>query len=113
MDGIEIETPEAADHEGLDHLNESPAAPEPAPSHDPESEPVGPVIPSQARRVKVKKARGGEGVNRSLDCYVKVGDEFEVDVDMAARCVMGKEFDLVDDADRPAVDEAIRELQSV
>lgn len=46
--------------------------------------------------VTVRKARGGEGINRSLDRYVSIGDDFEVSVEMAALCIIGGEFEVPD-----------------
>lgn len=60
--------------------------------------------------VKVRKSRGGEGVNHSLGRYVKIGDEIDVGVEMAAQCIIGKEFDLVDEGDTERVAAAIAEI---
>jgi hypothetical protein len=66
--------------------------------------------PSPAPTVMVRKARGSAGVNHSLGRFVQVGDEIDVTVEMAAQCIIGKEFDLVEESDRPCVDAAIRAL---
>lgn len=54
------------------------------------------AVPQNGTTIRVRKARGGEGINRSLDCYVRIGDEIEVSVEMAALCVIGGEFDVPD-----------------
>ena len=78
------------------------------------SKPVPQAMNGQANlngaAVKVRKSRGGAGVNHSLGRYVKIGDEIDVDLETAALCIIGKEFDLVDEGDTERVAAAIAEI---
>lgn len=60
--------------------------------------------------VKVRKARGGAGMNHTLGRWVKVGDECDVSVEVAAQCLIGKEFDLVNEVDADRVAAAMAEI---
>lgn len=67
------------------------------------------TTPSNGQAVKLRKARGGDGVNRDFG-YLKEGDEVEADVVLAARCLMGREFELIDEGDKARVEAALAEL---
>lgn len=59
--------------------------------------------------VKLRKVRAG-GFNYDFGRFVERGEEVEASLDLAARCIMGREFELLDEADRPRVEAALREL---
>ncbi len=62
--------------------------------------------------VKVKKVKGGAGVNHSLGCFVQAGGEYDVSVDVAAQCILGGEFELVDQGDTKRVGAAVEAIKA-
>ncbi len=62
--------------------------------------------------VKVKKVKGGAGVNHSLGCFVQLGGEYDVSVEVAAQCILGREFELVDQADAQRVGAAVEAIKA-
>ncbi|MBI5764951.1 MAG: hypothetical protein HZA51_15650 [Planctomycetes bacterium] len=49
-------------------------------------------------------------MNYDFGRFIEHGEELEAPVELAARCIMGHEFELMDEADRPRVDAALRVL---